>query len=461
MAKDDVMAIGCPSFNFRSNLDLWDETLREGAERATISPSFEEKVEVAKSLSDIGVKTIVVGMLPEVPANLSLLKELVLCQQKGEIDKSVRFIVISHVGRTAERAKSELEAIGLSLKNVWLMLIHSVSDQQIEHLFPTIANNYNCDSIDAAHWQQLSAADRRDFNRTWLNDFLADFSFKNIGGLVLGMLDYFRADVAFCSAIIEIGKRNDISQMRMVDTAGTCMPHQLTGHVQQVIEQHTDIQFFGHFHNDFGMATANAMVGLTMGLKGVDVSIGGFANRAGHPPLAEVVTSLKDLYDYTIPGFQYQKLYGLSRQVERLYCLIENPTQPITGVITHSVTSGIRTELIKKCPTIFDVINPSDVGADLKKMFGIRSGIDGIRRITKMYELDEEGSLDDEELYAIYTQVLDKWQALSNETKSKLESLIEQINETVTRTALTEREVVDIISEFKSTKKGNLKSAIV
>jgi homocitrate synthase NifV len=131
------------------------------------------------------------------------------------------------------------------------------------------------------------------------------------------------------------------------------------------------------------MATGNALVGLSLGLQGVDVSVGGFANRAGHPPLGEVVMALRKLYGVELPGFQYEKLCALSRLSERLYGLMENPAQAITGVVTHAIQSGIRTELLKAAPTIFDILDPTEVGSDLVRMFGVRSGRDGLFRFLK------------------------------------------------------------------------------
>src|SRR5207253_4199281 len=81
----------------------------------------------------------------------------------------------------------------------------------------------------------------------------------------------------------------------------------------------------------------------------------------------------------------YDQLSALSRRVERMYGLMERATQPITGVITHAVQSGIRTELVGEARTIFDIIEPESVGASLRRSFGVRSGIDGLRRIVAQH----------------------------------------------------------------------------
>lgn len=438
-----------PDLNFNTSIDLWDETLREGAERGTVSSTLQEKIKIAVHLSNIGIRTIVVGMFPEVPANHDLLKALLEKQNEGVIASDVRFVVISHVGKIAEKTKKELESLELSLSNVWLMLINSVSNQQITYMFPTIANSDSKNSFVLSEWERLNINDQRQLNIDWLERFLSGFSPPDgIGGLVLGMLDYFRADIRHIKDIIHLGISQGFSEMRMVDTAGTCTPHQIAEYVGSIVTEFPQIDFFGHFHNDFGLATANAMLGLSSGLKGVDVSVGGFANRAGHPPLAEIAMSLRELYGYKLKNFDYRSLCKLSRLVEETYCLVETPTQPITGVITHSVTSGIRTQLIKKCPTIFDIIEPKEVGADLKAMFGIRSGIDGIRRLIQLYDLDPEHNLSNQDIKEIYQYLNEKWERESAKTKETLRLLIEKLNNELVKTAFLESEVIDFIQQI-------------
>ena len=61
---------------FHPSIDLFDETLREGAERAPISASIEAKCELARAIANAGIRTIVVGMFPDVPHNIALLAAL-------------------------------------------------------------------------------------------------------------------------------------------------------------------------------------------------------------------------------------------------------------------------------------------------------------------------------------------------------------------------------------------------
>jgi isopropylmalate/homocitrate/citramalate synthase len=378
-----VPARSQPGLKFHPHIDLMDETIREGAERASVPPLFAAKCELAEAVAQTGVKSIVVGMFPDVPHNIELLGALLSSQRAGRIAADVRFLVISHVGITMQQTFEALRGMPGSKASVCVIAITSVSDLQLQHLFPTILRKDPAVKIDPAEWEQLSTAEHRARNLAWLDGFLPSLKASPSGSVMIGLLDAFRADPVHVRDSVALVASHGFTQVRLVDTAGTCIPQQLPELVGGLVSQYPGIDFYGHFHDDFGMATANAILGLSLGLRGVDVAVGGFANRAGHPPLAEVAMALRTLYGVELAGFRYRDLYALSRRAERTYGLMENPAQAITGVITHSVQSGIRTELLRKAPRIFDALEPAEVGAELTKAFGVRSGRDGMLRFLR------------------------------------------------------------------------------
>ncbi|AOK32051.1 MULTISPECIES: homocitrate synthase [Burkholderia] len=437
------------TYHFKSDIDLMDESLREGAERATVPPTLEAKCDLAEAIAACGVRTIVVGMFPDVPHNIAFLAELLRRQQAGRIAAHVRFMVISHVGITMEQSFAALDGIarehGLPLDSVWLIAIHSVSDQQVQHLFPVILRKDCAIDFDQADWDARTTAERRDFNLQWLDAFLPTLKRFRGGGVMIGLLDAFRADHGHLVNAVDLVARHGFEQVRLVDTAGTCLPHQLEQTVGTLVTRHPALRFYGHFHDDFGMATSNAIVGLSLGLQGVDVSVGGFANRAGHPALAEVAMALRKLYGIELAGFDYRSLFALSRLSERLYGLLENPAQAITGVITHSIQSGIRTELLAKAPTIFDILDPHEIGSSLVKMFGVRSGRDGLLRFLRETRLLEPHGLEPTAELAdrLYPLLEAEWKRRSASAHDDLRRCIADYHRALNQSLFTEDEVAE------------------
>lgn len=408
--------------SFHPNIDLFDETLREGSERAPVSASIEEKCELAGAITAAGIRTLVVGMFPDVPHNIALLNALLDEQERGTIPASVRFVVISHLASRMAQTLEALDGLDRDLGRVWVLAIHSVSDEQIKHLYPTIRERDGT-VFDRDAWEALSDEERRADNLAWYGEQLGRLRpVRGLGGFIAGLLDAFRADPGHVADAVRIVRQRDVPEVRLVDTAGTCVPKQAQEFVGGLVGGFPEIKFYGHFHNDFGMATANAVVALSAGLCGADVSVGGFANRAGHPAMAEVVMALRQLYDLRLPGFRNEALFSLSRLIERTYGLLETPPNPVTGVVTHAVQSGIRTELLNRSPRIFDDLDPADVGSKEIRMFGVRSGQDGLLRILREHESELGGAIQvtDEFAGRLYDKLVAEWEDRSERAKERL-----------------------------------------
>jgi isopropylmalate/homocitrate/citramalate synthase len=431
------------TFRFVDDIDLMDETLREGAERATVPPTLEAKADLAEAIARTGVRSIVVGMFPDIPHNVAFLQELAQRQSAGRIPANVRFLVISHVGITFRQTLDALNSLSIPLSSVWIIAIHSASDLQMRHLFPTILRKDPALAWDDEAWGRTSDEEMRRFNLQWLDEFLPSLAEYKGGGVMVGLLDAFRANHEHLVAAVQTVARHPVTQIRLVDTAGTCLPHQVQRTIGELVNGFPRLQFFGHFHDDFGMATGNAITGLSLGLKGVDVSVGGFANRAGHPPLAEVTMALRKLYGITLRGFRYDELVQLSRLTERLYGLLENPAQAVTGVITHSVQSGIRTELLRRAPTIFDILDPQEVGADLVRMFGVRSGRDGLLRFLRETGVLEPLGLEPGAEIAdrLYPEIEQEWKRRSSGAHEQLQACIRSYHSALNHSFFTEHDV--------------------
>ncbi|MFF2074091.1 hypothetical protein ACFVXG_04965 [Kitasatospora sp. NPDC058162] len=408
---------------------------------------------MAKAISRIGIRTLVVGMLPDVPHNIALLNELLNEQEKGGIPDSVRFVVISHLGDRMAKTLKSLEGMDRDLSRVWVLAIHSVSDEQIRHLYPTIREKAG-EAFDQAAWESLTDVERRAGNLAWYSDQLAALEkVGGLGGFIAGLLDAFRADPLHVRNAVDVVRRAGISQVRLVDTAGTCVPQQAQTFVGDLVEHFPGIDFFGHFHDDFGMATANAVVALSAGLRGADVSVGGFANRAGHPAMAEVVMALRHLHDVELPGFDFSGLYELSRLIERTYGLLENPAAPLTGVVTYSVQSGIRTELLNKSPRIFDDVDPAEIGSREIRMFGVRSGQDGLLRILREHraELADTGvEISEEGATRLYDKLVAEWEERSDSARSELLDAIGGYREALFKAIFTEEAVIEWVRSAAS-----------
>lgn len=72
-----------------------------------------------------------------------------------------------------------------------------------------------------------------------------------------------------------------------------------------------------HTHDDFGMATANAVAGIKGGASHVGVTVNGLGERAGNAALEEVIMALMLVYGYNGDGINTQMFREVSQYVSR------------------------------------------------------------------------------------------------------------------------------------------------
>jgi homocitrate synthase NifV len=166
-----------------------------------------------------------------------------------------------------------------------------------------------------------------------------------------------------------------------------------------------------HTHNDFGMATANALSGVWAGATYVNTTVNGLGERAGNAALEEVVMALKYL-DGHDTGIDTTRLRELAEYVSQASGRFLPTWKAIVGdqIFTHE--SGIHADGVLKDPRNYEAFPPEAVGLTRQLMIGKHSGSAAV--VHKFHEFGME--LDREEA----TAVLELARAMSVELKRPL-----------------------------------------
>ncbi|MDQ7850428.1 MAG: pyruvate carboxyltransferase, partial [Armatimonadota bacterium] len=95
-----------------------------------------------------------------------------------------------------------------------------------------------------------------------------------------------------------------------------------------------------HFHDDFGMAVANTLIALSLGVEVAHVTVSSLGERAGNCALEDLALALLTLYGIDT-GLRTETFYDLSRLVRELAGITLPPNRPIVGDMLFKVESGI------------------------------------------------------------------------------------------------------------------------
>ncbi len=133
-----------------------------------------------------------------------------------------------------------------------------------------------------------------------------------------------------------------------------------------------------HTHNDFGMATANALAGVKAGARWVGVTVIGLGERAGNAALEEVVMALKCLQGVDL-NFQTARFRELAEYVS-LAASRELPVwKAIVGTNMFTHESGIHADGALKNPKTYEAFCPEEVGLTRQIVIGKHSGSHSIK----------------------------------------------------------------------------------
>ena len=341
-------------FHPPKQVKIHDITLRDGEQQAGIILRKDDKVRIAEKLAEAGVHRIEAGMPSVSPQDEAAIREIVkrnlgpeiFCFSRCMVDDIKRAVDCGADGIIVEIPASE-------------------------HM---IQNSYK--------WPLEKA----------INLSIEATRYAKEQGLytVFFTIDATRADMHWYLNLIEkVATEGHMDALALVDTFGVLSPHGASYYTKTVKERiNKPLEI--HFHNTFGMATANTIMSVLAGAEVIHSTVTGIGEGPGNCPLEEVALALLTMYGVDV-GIRYEKLTELSRLVQELAELPPNP--PFVGDMVNSTESGIIVSWYKNSAeqyptTIFPVL-PQFVGHEPPQiLLGKKSGLDSITIWTDKLDIE-------------------------------------------------------------------------
>ena len=192
-------------------------------------------------------------------------------------------------------------------------------------------------------------------------------------------MDATRTDESFLIDVIEAVSGAGTDWINIPDTCGVATPRRFYDMVETVVA-HTDAEVDVHTHDDFGLASANALSGYEAGAAQSQVSVNGIGERAGNAAYEEVVMALESLYDVDT-GIETGRITELARIIEAKSDIAVPANKPVVGDNAFSHESGIHAAGVIENADTFEpgVMTPEMVGATRELVLGKHTGTHSVR----------------------------------------------------------------------------------
>ncbi len=349
--------------NFADNIYILDTTLRDGEQTPGVALTVDEKIQIASKLDDIGIDKIEVGFPASSPGELESAKKI----------KSLN--LNSTILGLARCNKNDIDAIldaDLEYVHIFIGTSSLHRDYKLKMSKDTITSKA-VNSIDYAKDHGLTVEfSAEDATRTE-KDFLYDI-YNNV---VSAGADF----------------------LNIPDTVGILTPL-FTRELISDIKKNFKTPISVHFHNDFGLATANTLTAIECGADQTHVTVNGMGERTGNASLEEVVIALYAAYGINL-NLNTSQLYTLSNIVSRLTGVKMPINKPIVGDNAFSHESGIHVHGILNNSSTYEPISPEFVGHSRKIYLGKHTGANALKSKLVDFKID----LNENQFNKVFNQI--------------------------------------------------------
>src|SRR6266404_393459 len=261
--QKELSAMTTANKSDKDRVIIFDTTLRDGEQCPGATMSFEEKLEIAEMLDDMGVDVIEAGFPITSEGDF---------QAVSEIARRSRNAVIAGLSRAHPK---DIDRCAEAVKFARRGRVHTVIATSPLHM--RVKLNMTPEQV-----LETSIA-----NVTRARNHIDDVEWSAEDGT--------RSEMDFLCRIVEAVIKAGATTVNIPDTVGYTVPEEYTNFMRTLIERvpNSDKAVFSvHCHNDLGMAVSNSLAGIAGGARQIECTINGIGERAGNAALEEVVMAI-------------------------------------------------------------------------------------------------------------------------------------------------------------------------
>jgi len=332
-------------------VEIYDTTLRDGAQLEGISLTVDDKLRIAEQLDRLGVHYIEGGWPGANPKDEEFFTR---ARTELALERStlVAFGSTRRVGGDA--AEDATLANLLAAETDVVCIVGKASAYHVTEALRTSLDEGVAMVADSVRF--LKSRGRRVF-------FDAEHFF-----------DGYRDNPEFSMQVLQGAAEAGADCIVLCDTNGGSLPDQVGATVRDVVSA-VDCEVGVHLHNDTGCGVANALAGVAAGATQVQGTINGYGERVGNCDLVPIVANLSlKMGVETLPEGRLAKLTPVAHHVAELVNFAADPQQPYVGTTAFAHKAGLHTSAIARRRDAYEHVDPESVGNGTRFLVSEMSG---------------------------------------------------------------------------------------
>ncbi len=334
-----------------TGIQVYDTTLRDGAQQEGLSLSVSDKLTIAGHLDALGVGFIEGGWPGAIPRDTEFFR-------RAATELDLRHARLAAFGSTRRAG------------------VAAADDPQVRALVDSLAPVITLVAKSDIRHVERALRTTAEENLAMVRDTVAHLISEGRQVFLDAehFFDGYRADPAYAVEVARVAAEAGAEVIALCDTNGGMLPAEVAD-VVGAVSAASGAPLGIHCHNDTGCAVANSLAAVDAGVVQVQGTLNGYGERTGNADLLAVVANLELKHGRAVlPQGRLAEATRIAHAVSEVTNVPPYSRQPYVGASAFAHKAGLHASAIKVDPDLYQHVDPTTVGNDMRMLVSDMAG---------------------------------------------------------------------------------------